>query len=730
MDNPRPQLNRDELRLSKWLLGELLVLLAAWSVLYLEVDAWAWLVAIQLGVTAVLVKPELPAKIPRWAHRLAFPVVVGIFAWDLYSTGQALPALVRLGLSLIFYRAIIHRTRREDLQLVVLGLFIVIVTGVLTVSLLFAAQIALFTALALGLLLNLTLLDTQGRGQADDAESLEWTRIGWRKLARRVRQCVDWRMALLGGGLFSSVVVLAAVLFMAIPRYQLQSSMFLDRMMPGKSVSGFTDTLRFGDVSDLQKDESVALRVEVPDRNALPAQPYWRMVVMDEYRDQTFRLSEVMRREVFQPRAGVKAIEQFVLGKTRATSGAWTFYIEAGVGKWLPLSGGFRRLAFAEPQDVRIGRGLGLIELERDPSSMKAYRVEGMQMADTWPDTNLGEGQAEVEMLAGRWRGVSLAPKDREKLGSWAAEILGGKARPKAEVFARQAMAWVAKRHRYALQMQLPEGEGDVLVRWMESTQPGYCEMFAGAFVLLAREAGYSARVVGGFFGGTWNGDYLMVKNSHAHAWAEILEPGVGWVRVDPTAGSVGGAAGPESAAAALTGNTISEASGWSAMMDRVRMVWYRRVVNFEQSDQIELMESTVANAKKWGAGAKKFLDTLSERMRAWWTQPWSGGRVAKDVAWVAGFVVTAWLLLKQGRRLWRWRQLRAGGDPVRREAGGWLRRLAEAQGVERDAEWSGLELELKRLRYGPRESWGEPLAVFSNAKRQLKTRAAVAADR
>jgi len=66
----------------------------------------------------------------------------------------------------------------------------------------------------------------------------------------------------------------------------------------------------------------------------------------------------------------------------------------------------------------------------------------------------------------------------------------------------------------------------------------GYCEHYASAFVVLMRAAGIPARVVTGYQGGEFNsvGDYFIVRQSDAHAWAEVWLTGQGWTRFDPTA--------------------------------------------------------------------------------------------------------------------------------------------------------------------------------------------------
>jgi hypothetical protein len=78
----------------------------------------------------------------------------------------------------------------------------------------------------------------------------------------------------------------------------------------------------------------------------------------------------------------------------------------------------------------------------------------------------------------------------------------------------------------------------DPMDEFLFSTRRGFCEHFASAFVVLMRAAGVPARVVTGYMGGEMNalGSYLLVRQSDAHAWAEVWLSGRGWVRVDPTA--------------------------------------------------------------------------------------------------------------------------------------------------------------------------------------------------
>ena len=68
-------------------------------------------------------------------------------------------------------------------------------------------------------------------------------------------------------------------------------------------------------------------------------------------------------------------------------------------------------------------------------------------------------------------------------------------------------------------------------------TKEGYCEHYAGAFVILSRLANIPARIVTGYYGGEYNevGDFYTFRQSDAHSWTEVFINGKGWVRYDPT---------------------------------------------------------------------------------------------------------------------------------------------------------------------------------------------------
>ncbi|MBD8524790.1 transglutaminase TgpA family protein [Pseudomarimonas arenosa] len=97
------------------------------------------------------------------------------------------------------------------------------------------------------------------------------------------------------------------------------------------------------------------------------------------------------------------------------------------------------------------------------------------------------------------------------------------------------ALQWFNAEFTYTLEPDLLGR--DSVDDFLFETKRGYCEHFSSAFVVLMRAAGIPARVVTGYQGGFVNplGNYLVIRNSDAHAWAEVWLEGRGWVRVDPT---------------------------------------------------------------------------------------------------------------------------------------------------------------------------------------------------
>jgi transglutaminase-like putative cysteine protease len=79
------------------------------------------------------------------------------------------------------------------------------------------------------------------------------------------------------------------------------------------------------------------------------------------------------------------------------------------------------------------------------------------------------------------------------------------------------------------------------LVFFLDNSREGYCQQFAAAFGVMARELHIPVRLAVGFTSGHLlgrTGDTYAIDGSDAHVWPEVyLGPSIGWLSVDPTPG-------------------------------------------------------------------------------------------------------------------------------------------------------------------------------------------------
>jgi transglutaminase-like putative cysteine protease len=142
------------------------------------------------------------------------------------------------------------------------------------------------------------------------------------------------------------------------------------------------------------------------------------------------------------------------------------------------------------------------------------------------------------------------------------------------------------------------------------NTRSGFCEHYASAFVFLMRAANIPARVVTGYQGGELNpiGNYMIVRQSDAHAWAEVWLEDSGWIRVDPT-----GAVSPQRVeagiAAALPATDplpllVRSDSAWLRQMrftfDSLANSWNQWVLGYNPERQFWLLSRIGLDRATW----------------------------------------------------------------------------------------------------------------------------------
>jgi transglutaminase-like putative cysteine protease len=141
---------------------------------------------------------------------------------------------------------------------------------------------------------------------------------------------------------------------------------------------------------------------------------------------------------------------------------------------------------------------------------------------------------------------------------------------------------------------------------WFDRKE-GFCEHIASSFVILMRALGVPSRIVTGYQGGELNAvdGYWVLRQSDAHAWAEVWQEGSGWQRVDPTASVAPGRIGlfqrlapqPGLFAGALGAISPTFVQHMRAAWEAVNNGWNQWVLNYTQSRQLDLLKNIGFNA-------------------------------------------------------------------------------------------------------------------------------------
>ena len=277
-------------------------------------------------------------------------------------------------------------------------------------------------------------------------------------------------------------------------------------------MSGLSDTMSPGSLSSLALSDSIAFRAEFH----TPAPPqiarYWRGPVMWDFDGRTWTIGPGLLVEFTPPRGGRASYRYEIVLEPHNRH--WLFALETAAslpqGARMSFDG---QVVTSSPVRARMRYDLASV-IGHEPQTNET--TSALRRALRLPPGFNPRATA----LAAEWRAASAD----------AAEVL-----TRAVTFLRQGG--------YTYTVEPPLLGEDSVDQFLFTTKAGFCEHFSSAFVFLMRAAGVPARVVTGYQGGELNpvDSIITVRQSDAHAWAEVFLPARGWVRVDPTAAAVPG---------------------------------------------------------------------------------------------------------------------------------------------------------------------------------------------
>jgi transglutaminase-like putative cysteine protease len=205
-------------------------------------------------------------------------------------------------------------------------------------------------------------------------------------------------------------------------------------------------------------------------------------------------------------------------------------------------------------------------------------------------------------------RSLSLPPNFNPRTWRWAQQLAQSHPDPSERV---QAVLTQLRTGGYTYTLEPGVYGRDSADEFWFDRKLGFCEHIAAAFVIVMRASNIPARVVTGYQGGERNSldGFWTVRQSDAHAWAEVWLSGRGWVRVDPTGAVAPGRIDtfqrlntPRGAVAtALLGSINPQvALTLRAAWDAVNNGWNQWVLNYTQRRQLDLLKVLGFEAPSW----------------------------------------------------------------------------------------------------------------------------------
>lgn len=447
-----------------------------------------WIVALGSGpVLARIFLPEhlhAPTALRRWLLPI-FAVAAAIAIRSEFGYFLSRDPCVQFLYILLGIKFIEARSVRDGMLLVCLALF-------LSVTQFFFTQ-TIFAALA-GLPLLLALGGTLAALRSGGATQPNW----------RAQLTATARLVVQG-------VPLAVLLFVLFPR--LAGPLWGMPSDTGAST-GLSDTMSPGSITQLSLSDAVAFRVDFVGNPPPPSQRYWRGPVLSRFDGSSWRLAYKLQSGRPLPSAG-RSIEYTVTLEPHGK--AWLFALEFPSALPRP-AGGDVTGALAPIASLTYDRQL----FARAPITQAVRYVQRSALSDSFSaaDDNPREN---VQLPRNNPRTRAFAQEMRGRAGSDGDYISA-------------VLKWFHD-EAFVYTLAPPLLDRDSVDAFLFDTRRGFCEHYAGAFVVLLRAAGIPARVVTGYQGGEMNpdGEYMIVRQYDAHAWAEAMIDGK-WKRYDPTA--------------------------------------------------------------------------------------------------------------------------------------------------------------------------------------------------
>jgi protein-glutamine gamma-glutamyltransferase len=365
-------------------------------------------------------------------------------------------------------------------------------------------------------------------------------------------------------------------------------------------MTGLSDTMSPGNIASLAQSDAMAFRAEFQGNSPPSVLRYWRGPVLWDFDGRTWSIGPNYLVDFKAPTGGRATYRYEVVIEPHNRH--WLFALET---------------AATLPSSARMSYDGQLVSTAPVRARMR-YELESAIA----PEAQMRDSEGALRRALRLPQGFN--PRATALGAQWRAESGGDE-----QVLARAIEFLREGRYQYTLEPALLDK--DSVDDFLFNTREGFCEHFSSAFVFLMRAAGIPARVVTGYQGGELNpiDNIITVRQSDAHAWAEVFLAARGWVRVDPTAASVPGRvesgmarAVPQSGALPLMMRPELEwLRGVRDRWEAVAHKWNVWVLGYNPERQRELMSFVGMRDADWRtltAALFSFLGVMTFALLVW----------------------------------------------------------------------------------------------------------------
>ena len=381
------------------------------------------------------------------------------------------------------------------------------------------------------------------------------------------------------------------VLFLLFPRFGPLWGMPQD----AAGRTGLSGSLRLGGIADLANDDSVALRVRFLGAVPEPQLRYFRGPVLSNFNGREWS------RQVISPELAPFPRPQLqLLGKPLR----YEMTLEASRLATLPLLEMTPQREGAAPDVDGYGAQLRAdMEWATDRPVGERIRFE----VTAWPEHRHGPQSFMPSLVPFLQLPDGHGPRTRAWAQDWrnAPERRGSDTATLVSELLRHI-----RESPYSYTLEPGNYGAQAIDEFWLDRKLGFCEHFAASFVFILRSLQIPARIVTGYQGTDPEpvDGYYIVRQSHAHAWAEYWRAGSGWVRVDPTAAvapervnASRNLVAPQGLMAVALGNVDPlMAAQMRAVWEAVNNRWNQYVLNYSRGQQFDLLRTLGVKAPNW----------------------------------------------------------------------------------------------------------------------------------